>query len=86
MKNRWIVVAAIVGVRPFERLPAALAVRERDLGVDAVAEIDAMGMILGRRQHQLGGRDVAGIEIERPRLGMSAECRHTRLPSRWSAA
>ena len=50
-----------------------MAEGERHLGVDAVAQVHPMGMILGRGQHQLGRREIAGIEIQRPRLGVPAQ-------------
>ena len=63
--------AAVIGEGVLVMLPAMMPVVEGHFGVDAVAEIDAMGEILGRGQHQLGQGQVAGVEVQRPRLGVS---------------
>ena len=68
-----VVVAAIIGISPFERLPLPLAIGERHFGKDAVSQIDSMRMILRRGQYELGRRDVTGVEIQRPRLGVPPE-------------
>ena len=41
------------------------------LGVDALAEVNAVRVVLGRGQHELRGRDAAGIEVDRSPHGDS---------------
>src|SRR5262249_20079773 len=52
------------------RLPAAVLKVQRNLGVDSLSKVDAMGVVLGRGQHQLAQANVARVEIERPRFLM----------------
>ncbi len=80
-EERLVIGTAVVGVGPLERLPLPLAKGKRHFGVDALSEVEPMGMVLRRSEDQLGRRDVAGVEIERPRLRMSAERGIFRLPS-----
>src|SRR5688572_1924638 len=49
-------------------LPAAVAIKERDLGEDPVVEINSMGIVLRRGEHEFGDREIAGIEVQRTRL------------------
>ena len=72
-KELLIVVAAIVGIRPFERLPLPLAIDKRDFRKDPVSQVDAVRMILRRGEHQLGGREIPRIKIQRPRFRMPPE-------------
>ena len=58
----------IVRIGPLQRLPAPLPIRECHLGVNPVAQVNPVRVILRRRQHQLGGRNVPWVKIERPGL------------------
>ena len=72
MREKLLVIgAAVIGEGVLVMLPAMVLVEEGHFGVDAVAEIDAMGEVLRRGQHQLGQGEVAGVEVQRPGLGVA---------------
>ena len=56
--------AFVVGKGPGTGLPSFGAVIERCLGINALAEIDSMGVVFGRGQDQLGEGEIAGVEIQ----------------------
>ena len=60
----------VIGKGPLVVLPAVVPIVERDLGEDPLPQVDAMGVVLGGRQHQLAQRQVARVEVQRPRLGV----------------
>src|SRR4051794_9658736 len=63
---------AVVGVGPRPWLERAGLEAQRHLGEDAVAQVDAMSLILCRRQQELAQDEDTGIEIQRPFLGKRA--------------
>ena len=63
-----IIVAAVIGEGVIVMLPAVMLVKQRDFGVNAAIQIDPMREILGRGQHQFSQREIARVEIQRPRF------------------
>ena len=67
-----IVRAAIVGKRELMMFPLMVAIEQRYFRIDSIAEVDAMGEVLRRGQYELAECQIAGIEVQRSRLGMPA--------------
>ena len=42
---------------------AALLIGQSHFAVDALTQVEAMGVVFGGGQHQLGQRDVAGVDV-----------------------
>ena len=61
---------AVVGVGPRPRLEAAGLIAERNLGENAVAQVNAVGLVLGGGQQELAQREIPRIDVHRPRLGI----------------
>src|SRR4051812_14656462 len=79
-KEPLIIIAAIIRVRPFKRLPLPLPVDERHFRKNPLAQVDAVRMILRRSQDQLSRRKIPRIKIQRPLLCISPERRVFSFP------
>src|ERR1051326_3671791 len=62
-----------VGPGPGDELAALEA--QRHLGKDALIEVNAVRLVLGGRQHELAQLQCAGVQVQRPWLGISSVCR-----------
>lgn len=56
---------AVVGVGPGPCLPRAVLPVEGDLGVDAAAQVDAVGLVFHRGEDQFARVDVTRVQVDR---------------------